>query len=67
MVREMVLGELRLCGGVPLAEKMDMADWRGVVAVDSLYQVSVSMVADVNGEPLSSRACFVKCDARRGL
>jgi hypothetical protein len=59
-VREIPLGELRLCGGVGLEENMDIVDCDWLVILESLYHVPFDSVDDVRAESTVNLACFAR-------
>lgn len=59
-VRDIPLGELRLCGGVGLLENMDILEREWLAELESLYHGPIDSEPDVRAESWVNLACFAK-------
>lgn len=59
-LRDIPLGELRLCGGVGLLENMDILECEWLAELESLYHGPIDSEPDVRVESWVNLACFAK-------
>jgi hypothetical protein len=57
-VRDIPLGDVKLCGGVGLEENMDIVDCDWLVILESLYHVPFDSEPEVIAESTVNLACF---------